>query len=389
MARRTYRVIVNLDVRHQAAREVIAGVLRFAAKHPEWDVQMRGNHPSNDGFALDPKWTPDGLIIDNVWQTRDGQRLLATPSLRGVIFASALPPTSFRTPHETVATDDRALAVAAVKLFRQHGLGNFAFIGTRGDERWCEIRKRFFRAALKDAGFPLSVYTSPRSARKDWSEERQTMAEWLAALPKPCGIWAAYDQRAMHVLDVCRKTGISVPEQVQVLGVDDESYICEQTTPTLSSLAPDFEAGGYAAAEALHAILSGRKPQEKKLKIGVRAVTERLSTTDLSGSGNRVSRALDLIRHKATEGLTVAAVVKAIGGSERLLEKNFSEVVGHSICREIQDVRLGKVKELLAKTDLPIDAISARCAFGSGNYLKNLFLKRFGQTMSAYRSANK
>ena len=72
LAMRTYRVIVNLDVRHQAAREVIAGVLRFAAKHPEWDVQMRGNHPSNDGFMLDPNWTPDGLIIDDAWQTRDG-----------------------------------------------------------------------------------------------------------------------------------------------------------------------------------------------------------------------------------------------------------------------------------------------------------------------------
>ena len=116
---------------------------------------------------------------------------------------------------------------------------------------------------------------------------------------------------------------------------------------------------------------------------------ERLSTTDLSGSGNRVSRALDLIRRKATEGLTVAAVVKQIGGSERLLEKNFSEVVGHSICREIQDTRLDKVKDLLSKTDLPIDTIAARCAFGNGNYLKNLFLKRFGQTMSTYRSANR
>ena len=389
MAKRTYRVIVDLDVRHQAAREVIAGILRFAAKHTEWDVQMRGNHPSNDGFTLDPKWAPDGLIVDDAWQTREGGKLLSSPSLRGAIFVSSLPPRDCRVPHETVATNDRALAVTAAKLLVGHGLRNFAFIGSRGDERWSEARKRFFRAALKDAGFALSVYKSPQTAKKDWSEERRTMSDWLASLPKPCGVWAAYDQRAMHVLDICRTNGISVPEQVQVLGVDDESYICEQMTPTLSSIAPDFENGGYASAEALHAILSGRKPKEKKLKIDVRTVTERLSTTDLSGSGNRVSRALDLIRRKATEGLTVAAVVKAIGGSERLLEKNFSEVVGHSICREIQDVRLGKVKELLTKTDLPIDAISARCAFGSGNYLKNLFQKRFGQTMSAYRSASR
>ena len=389
MAKRTYRVIVDLDVRHQAAREVIAGILRFAAKHPEWDLQMRGNHPSNDGFTLDPKWIPDGLIIDDAWQTREGGKLLSSPSLRGAIFASSLPPRGYRIPHETVATDDRALAVTAAKLLVGHDLRNFAFIGSRGDERWSEARKRFFRAALKDAGFALSVYRSPRTAKKDWSAERQSMSEWLASLPKPCGVWAAYDQRAMHVLDICRTNGISVPEQVQVLGVDDESYICEQMTPTLSSITPDFEAGGYAAAEALHALLSGRKPKEKKLKIGVRTVTERLSTTDLSGSSNRVSRALDLIRRKATEGLTVAAVVKQIGGSERLLEKNFNEVVGHSICREIQDVRLNKVKDLLSKTDLPIDTIATRCAFGSGNHLKNLFLKRFGQTMSAFRSENR
>ena len=389
MAKRTYRVIVNLDVRHQAAREVISGILQFAVRHPEWEMQMRGNHPSNDGFALDPKWTPDGMIIDRAWQTDEGRELLASSTLRGVIFASVLPPADFHTTHKTVMTDDRALAVTAMKLFRQHGLRNFAFIGTRGNERWCEARKRFFRAALKDAGFGLSVYASPQAAKTDLSAEHKAMTDWITALPKPCGIWAAYDQRAMHVLDICRKTGIRVPEQVQVLGVDDESYICEQTIPTLSSIAPDFKAGGYAAAEALHALLSGRKPQERKLTIGIRGVVERLSTTDLSGSGSRVSRALDFIRRKADEGITVAAVVMAIGGSERLLEKNFSEVFGLSICREIQNVRLEKVKELLKKSSLPIDAIAERCAFRNGNYLKNLFLKRFGTTMSAFRASSK
>lgn len=389
MKKKSYRVIVDLDVRHQAAREVIAGILRFAAKHPEWDVQMRGNHPSNDGFMLDADWMPDGLIIDGTWETKEGRSFLSLPSLQGVIFISTQPPPNYRITHLSCTTDDRELAVTAAKLFRQHGLTNFAFVGTLGDEQWCEARKRFFRASLKEARFGLSVYRSPHLAQKDWSEERKAMYEWIKSLPKPCGIWAAYDQRAMHILDVCHKNGISVPEQVQVLGVDDESYICEQTTPTLSSLAPDFESGGHAAAEALHAILSGRTPQERKLKIGIRGIIERLSTTDLSGSSNRVSRALDLIRRKANEGITVAAVVKAIGGSERLLEKNFKEVVGHSICREIQDIRLTKVKELLKKTALPIDVIAEHCSFRNSNYLKNLFAKRFGQTMSAFRSANR
>lgn len=96
MKSRVLRIIVSLDVRHRASQNVIAGILRFAAAHPKWDVQMRDNHPSNDGFAADSDWRPDGLIIDGGWASRQGMRLLATPSLKGVIFVSALPPQAFR-----------------------------------------------------------------------------------------------------------------------------------------------------------------------------------------------------------------------------------------------------------------------------------------------------
>ena len=135
MKNQTVKIVVNLDVRHQASREVIAGVLRFVAIHPEWDLQMRGNHPSNDGFLLDSKWMPDGLIIDGTWKTEKGGKLLCGKSLRGAVFVSTLPPKHFLKAHETVTTDDRDLALAAAKLFLGHGLMNFAFIGTRDDER--------------------------------------------------------------------------------------------------------------------------------------------------------------------------------------------------------------------------------------------------------------
>ena len=382
-------VIVNLDVRNQSAWEVIAGILRFTARHPEWNVQMRGNHPLNDGFTYDSNWKPDGIITDGFWQTRDGRRALAEPTLRGAIFISTLPPPGFSIPHKTFRTDDRALAVAAAKLFIHRGLRNFAYACTRGSERWSENRKRFFRAALKDAGYRVSVYTAPPGTGRDWNLDRRALAEWIATLPKPCGIWAANDLRALHVLDACREIGVRIPSQVQILGVDDERCICDQSVPTLSSIPPDFESGGYAAAEALNAILTNRKPRETKLKIGIRGVTERLSTYDLTGSSSRINRAMEFIRKHAVEGITVTSVIRAVGGSERLLEKNFREIVGHSICREIQDVRLDKAKDLLVKTDLPIDEIAQRSGFKRGNYLKNLFKRRFGTTMSDYRLKNR
>ena len=115
------RIVACLDVRHRASQDVIAGVLRFAAAHPEWDIQMRGNHPANDGFAVDADWSPDGLIIDSSWKTRMGSHLLSSPSLKGIIFVSTLPPSTCQIPHEVLSTDDRTLAETATRLFIKHG----------------------------------------------------------------------------------------------------------------------------------------------------------------------------------------------------------------------------------------------------------------------------
>lgn len=379
------RIVACLDVRHRASQDVIAGVLRFAAAHPEWDIQMRGNHPANDGFAVDADWSPDGLIIDSSWKTRMGSHLLSSPSLKGIIFVSTLPPSGCQIPHEVLSTDDRTLAETATRLFVKHGLRNFGFVSAGSDERWSSLRRRFFGAALEKAGLSLDVYSPQRRKRHGWKDEFDALAKWIEQLPKPCGILVAHDQRAKHVLDVCRLTGVDVPEQVQVLGVDDESYICEQTFPTLSSVAPDFERGGFAAAETLNAMLNGRTPKLRRLKIPVKGVTERLSTTDISGSGTRVSRAREFIRRNACEPITVGSVVRVAGCSERLLEKNFKMVLGHSVCREIQEQRLALVTKALKETARPIDDIARSSGFKNGNYLKNLFRSRFGMTMREYR----
>ena len=154
------------------------------------------------------------------------------------------------------------LATEAAALFRRKGLSHFAFVGSPGAERWSEARRRFFRAALKDMGFNLNVF-APAPGIRSWRTRGNELAKWLVSLPKPCGVWAAFDQRAKHVLDACHLAGLNVPSQIQVLGVDNETYICEQTVPSLSSLMPDFENGGFLAEmtdeerESLHFVLMG------------------------------------------------------------------------------------------------------------------------------------
>ena len=202
--------------------------------------------------------------------------------------------------------------------------------------------------------------------------------------PQVCGIFAVYDSRARFVLDVCREAEIKVPEQVQVLGVDNETYFCEYAIPTLSSISPDFEGGGFLAAQTLDALIEGRPPSRTNL-FGIAEVVERLSTSDTSGAANRVARAQDLIRNEIKSALTVAAIAQKVGCSTRQLEKDFKAVLGKSVIREIGEVRMSKVLDLLKRTAKSEETIASECGYGSLGTLRNAFRARFSKTMREWR----
>ena len=168
--------------------------------------------------------------------------------------------------------------------------------------------------------------------------------------------------------------------------MDDDNYICELTLPSLSSIAPDFEAGGFAAAEFLYGILTGSKVATRTiLKFSIKGAVERLSTADVNGTARRVTAAREYIRKHATAGISVPDVAASLGVSTRLLEKNYRAVTGRTVLADIQAMRLEKVKDMLRKTTMPIDNIGPFCGFNSPSHLKKLFRSTFGMTMSDYR----
>lgn len=276
----------------------------------------------------------------------------------------------------------------AAKLFLSHGLTNFAFVGSPRPDIWSEERFSHFCAEIKRCGFSVLNYKSKIGKGSDWAEEIVRMGDWLKELPKPCGVFAAFDQRARHVIDVCRQRNINIPKEIQVVGVDNESSLCELTVPSLSSVAPDFEAAGFAAAKELGRLMHGGRPTTRTISIKSATVVERLSTTDLTRSGDRVNRAMDFIRTHCQERIGVPQTARAVGGSIRLLEKDFKAVLGKSICTVIQDSRLQQVAKTLHASSTPLSDIARQSGFASETYLKNLFRKKYGMTMSEYRERN-
>jgi LacI family transcriptional regulator len=247
---------------------------------------------------------------------------------------------------------------------------------------WDRERRDAFRGFLAKRGYHASVYLPP--AGTDADAELASLTTWLRSLPKPCGLFVSNDIRAMHVLTVCRAEGIAVPEQLQVVGTDNEEWICDRTSPSLTSVEPDFEGCGHRAAETLLAMMDGG-PWVREQTFGVRRVEQRMSTTDIHGSANRAVRAREYLRAHASEPLGTARLAAILGCSPRLLQLSYKAVFGCTVQEDLQEARLDLARKLLAENRVPICDIAECVGFESPFHLMKLFKKRTGMTMLQWR----
>ena len=386
--KRPLRILANLYASQKASREMTGGILRYAATHPEVELRLYGLGAAQLEIEELRDWRPEGVIIstDSPAEIRRIERV----GCRAAGFVNAGPTSETSLRWGSVFCDGAAVASAAAELFTRKRLAHFAFVGTLIGEQWSAERGEALRERAAKAGASFDAYLAPSASQHRQKRDAAALAEWVAALPKPCGIFAANDLRAKDVIDACRAAGVPVPQQAMVLGVDDEEFICRQTRPSLSSLLPDFEQGGFLAAEMLVALLTGGPNGQLKRVFGVRGIVERLSTSDPNEAGRMVVRAEEFIReHATTPGIRVADVARASFASVRLLEKNFKSATGATVCEAIQAVRLRRVCSLLEETETPIGQIGELSGFENDGYLKRLFRSRFGSTMRAFRTAHR
>jgi LacI family transcriptional regulator len=372
------RVLVVLPTVQKACRDKLQGILRYAHINGPWDVQTLEDHPFIARLGTFKNWQPDGII----YGTQDDalSHLMRSRRISVVHLDTSTP-----IPREqsSVSHDSRLIAETVADHFLHLGLTQFAFVGCVPSTGWSQTRADAFAGRLKKAGFPCRIYAPVHA--EDWGLEQRHMRAWLQALPKPCGLMVAVDLRAKQVLDTSRTAGIRVPEEIAVVGVDNDETICENTTPTLSSVLPDFEGGGYLAAELLDRLFRGLQRKPVHLTYGVRCILQRQSSQYLRQSDRLIASAIEFIRLNACAGITVTDVVGQMHVSRRYAERHFRASCGHSVLDEIQHHRLERVCALLRETNLPIHEIGERCGYDTEIYLKVLFKKRFGVTMREYR----
>jgi len=286
-----------------------------------------------------------------------------------------------------VQIDNAAIARCTAETLRKRGFTRFAYVGSeRSNESFhSHIREQTFQTEVAAAGEFLGTFSCDR-ARESATDELVRMADWLAALHKPCAVMAYCDTYARRLYDAANLAHVNIPEQLGIISVDNDMTFCETLTPSLSSVLPDFKGGGYLAVRLLEQMIGGEVSAARPtLTYGVKAVFERGSTQDLRCGGRTVVRAQEFIARHAHERISVADVARGVGVSRCLLGIHFRRILGRTVLEELNGLRLTRVEQRLRETNHPISQIADASGFGSEDALQRAFLRKHGLTMREWR----
>ncbi|MGN0846583.1 MAG: substrate-binding domain-containing protein [Kiritimatiellia bacterium] len=372
------KVFIALKMAGIAGQEKLTGIFRYLGERDDWDLHLVRTADAFTPTAVRRALAQafDGFIV-SIPGTEPAAAELAASSVPTVVMDIHDARLDARTANLVFVRNDGVDIgrAAARHLLSMGSFRSYAFVHTPVAAEWSGVRFRAFREVLRDHGF--------------WCHELNAPDE-LAALEKPCGVLTANDDRGFAVLEWCRTRHLAVPRQVAVLGINNDTLICENCHPPLSSVQPDFEQEGFAAARLLDQMMTRAAaiPLPSTLFVGVKQIVRRESTAESSQAGRLVQKAVAFINRHACEGVGVEDVVAHLKCSRRLADLRFRQVQGRSILDALTDRRLDEVKRLLRTTREPIDLIADRCGYANPNYLKNLFKRKFAMTMRAFRQAN-
>lgn len=372
------KVVVSLRTDIMPGREHLIGVFRFVKSHGRrWNLITLSHLELAESLRNGRLADADGYIVSEI----------PPPPVSHVLSGLACPIVTIDSPKSFI---DRTRQVVNIELDNA-GIGrmgaahflsmgrfmSFAFVPARENRHWSHERAAAFRYAVKGHGIGCSVYTPDKDP---------PLANWLQKLPKPAAVMVACDRRMIEVLEASQEADISIPEQLALLGVDNEEMYCNFTEPTLSSIDPGLESEGIKAAAALDRLMRARKPrQTQTVYLPPRRIVQRESTSAILPAAMMIRKARAFIDGNATKGIKPSDVVREMHVSRRLAELRFRQLSGKTIRETIIERQLTLAKRLLDTTSCSVGEIVTSCGFSNRRQFERLFKQQFGKSARQVR----
>ncbi len=373
-------VALLIETARSYGRGVLRGIRRYMSAHGPWSVYVELRALDSRTPTWLKNWKGHGII------TRTGSQAMAD-----AIAATGVPTVEMRSTRlkhhfRFVGVDNRAIGQMVTEHLLERGFRRFAIYGIETED-YFEERCNNFVSAVAAAGFPCEVYRRPghREIPINWERQQQHVAEWVQGLQKPVGVMACTDQLGFWFLDACRRARVAVPEEVAVVGCENDESLSTMSIPPLSSVQFNAEKTGFEAAALLDRMMAGVISTDQHTFISPLGIVVRQSSDIVAVEDKEIADALRFVRENAPYGLTVDDVLREIPMSRAALDQRMRLAIGRTVKAEILRVQLDHVKRLLADTDLSLSQIADRTGFRHPQYMAELFKKKCGKTPGTYR----
>ncbi|MDR1090783.1 MAG: substrate-binding domain-containing protein [Prevotella sp.] len=379
------RVILLTDFGEEYAKKLMEGIVEFSRKTEPWVLcKMPLSYRDLYGIAGVLKWAKEwkaDAIIGQFYNT-DKVELFAENNILAIA-------QDFKNRFKTIP-NITGNHIKAGKIGAQHfidkGYDNYAFLGLK-EVIWSEERCQGFKMKLEEAGKGLNYYEYQRESKEGLWYYEEGLKLWLENLPKPIAIMACDDNQAHHIAVICNLQNIKIPDEISLLGVDNDEAICSLSDPSLSSLNQAVAKGGYEIAAKIERFIKDRSYKCTDIIIEPTYITARESTNIFSTNNPYISTVLKYIHQNIHQKLTVRKLLELVPLSRRLLEINFRDATGESIYSYILRLRIEQFTAQLVETDKPIINIALELGYLDYKNISRLFKKFKGCTPSEYRTS--
>ncbi|RKX46912.1 MAG: xylose operon transcription regulator XylR [Verrucomicrobia bacterium] len=384
-------VAVLTETTHTAGRNTLRGIGQYIKEHEPWSTYYAPRTLGEKAPSWLKGWKGDGIIA-----RVSSEPVMEELKALGIPFVDMIGGMPTEPGTARVSGSDEGIGRKAADYFMKNGFRNFAFLGMR-NEVWSVTRKIAYFNVLHEHGFSVnelllpSFYDSASGEyrKRSWEKVEEELAVWAATLPAPCAVFCANDDLGRYMIEACRRADIAVPDELALLGVDNDTLFCELYDPPLSSIDANHFGVGYEAASLLDGMMRGEEAPTLPLLVPAGEIIVRTSSDVLAISDPNLASAVHFIRQHACEGISVGDVAAHAFLSRSVLQRRFKAELGQTAHERILQEKLSRARNLLAETSLPLVDIAEKAGFTHQEYMGATFRKHQGTTPAQYRIQSK